>query len=88
MELLERLMKMEIKYLSATNVLNWTDFALLVEFRVKLSYTIYDDSRNRFVDERMEEILIPIVPTLLLPFIRALKVVAALLSAFMIADLD
>ena len=44
------------------NVLNWTDFALLVEFRVKLSYTIYDDSRNRFVDERMEEILIPIVP--------------------------
>ena len=44
------------------NVLNWTDFALLVEFRVKLSYTIYDDSRNRFVEERTEEILIPIVP--------------------------
>ena len=44
------------------NVLNWTDFALLVEFRVKLSYTTYDDSRNRFVDERMEEILIPLVP--------------------------
>ena len=44
------------------NVLNWTDFALLVEFRVKLSYTIYDDSRNRFVEERTEEILIPLVP--------------------------
>ena len=44
------------------NVLPWTHFALRVEFRVKLSYTIYDDSRNRFVDERMEEILIPIVP--------------------------
>ena len=44
------------------NVLNWTDFALLVEFRGKLSCTIYDDSRNRFVEERMEEILIPIVP--------------------------
>lgn len=44
------------------NVLNWTDFALLVEFRVKLSYTVYDDSRNRFVEERTEEILIPLVP--------------------------
>ena len=44
------------------DVLNWTDFALRVEFRVKLSYTIYDDSRNRFIDERMEEILIPLVP--------------------------
>ena len=44
------------------NVLNWTDFALLVEFRVKLSYTIYDDLRNRFVEERTEEILIPLVP--------------------------
>ena len=44
------------------NVLNWTDFALLVEFRVKLSYTIYDDSRNRFVEERTEDILITLVP--------------------------
>ena len=44
------------------NVLNWTDFALLVEFRVKLSCTIYDDSRNRFVEERTEEILITLVP--------------------------
>ena len=46
------------------NVLNWTDSALLVEFRVKLSYTIYDDSRNRFVEERTEEILIPLVPNI------------------------
>ena len=44
------------------NVLNWTDFSLLVEFRVKLSYTIYDDSRNRFVEERTEDILITLVP--------------------------
>ena len=44
------------------NTAAWADFALLVEFRVKLSYTIYDDSRNRFVEERTEEILIPLVP--------------------------
>jgi len=44
------------------DVLPWTDFALRVEFRVKLYCTIYDDSKNCFVDERMEEILIPIVP--------------------------
>ena len=44
------------------NVLPWTDFALRVEFRVMLYCSIYDDSKNCFVDERMEEILIPIVP--------------------------
>ena len=40
------------------------DFALSVELRAKLSYTIYDDLKGCFVDERTEEILIPLVPGL------------------------
>jgi len=44
------------------DVLPWADFALNVEFRVKLYCTVYDDVKNRFVDVRTEEILIPLVP--------------------------
>jgi hypothetical protein len=46
------------------DVLPWTDFALRVEFRVKLYCTIYNDSKNRFVDERTKEFLIPLVPNI------------------------
>jgi hypothetical protein len=44
------------------NVLNWADFALRVELRVMLTCTIYDDSKGRFVDERSEDYIIPLVP--------------------------
>ena len=55
--------KVYFKRLSENEIsIPWTDFALSVELRAKLSYTIYDDLKGCFVDERTEEILIPLVP--------------------------
>lgn len=55
--------KVYFKRLSEKEIsIPWTDFALSVELRAKLSYTIYDDLKGCFVDERTEEILIPLVP--------------------------
>ena len=45
-------------------VLPWSDFALSIELRAKFSYTVYHDSKGCFVDERTEEVLIPLVPDL------------------------
>ena len=57
--------KVYVKRLNENEIsIPWTDFALSVELRAKLSYTIYDDLKGCFVDERTEEILIPLVPGL------------------------
>jgi hypothetical protein len=45
-------------------VLSWSDFALSVELRAKFSYNVYNDVKGCFVDERTEEVLIPLVPDL------------------------
>jgi hypothetical protein len=48
-------------------VLPWADFAKSIELRAKFSYTVYHDSKGYFVDERTEEVLIPLVADLSQP---------------------
>jgi hypothetical protein len=48
-------------------VLPWSDFAKSIELRAKFSCTVYDDAKGCFVDERTEEVVIPLVPDLSQP---------------------
>jgi hypothetical protein len=48
-------------------VLPWSDFAKSIELRAKFSYTVYDDAKGCFVDDRTEEVLISLVPDLYQP---------------------